>query len=278
MLRTRILSALIALPIVISLTQFPGHEISGHAIPEWCFWILAGTASAICSWEFAGMAYQRPEEQRQRLLSFLGHCAALLAMLMTQDPIGVLAAGMLVAFIGHVISPGPIEDVAHHISFAVLGLLWVPTLFFFLTKVHALLPHGREWVYCAYITAWAGDTGGYFAGRAFGRHKLAEAISPKKTVEGSIGGVITTTAGLFIARATFFPTLRPIDCILIGVCGGYLGQVGDLSESLVKRSVNVKDSGGIMPGHGGLLDRVDALLFIAPFMFYYALHISMAGR
>ena len=113
----------------------------------------------------------------------------------------------------------------------------------------------------------------YFAGRAFGKHKLYEKVSPKKTWEGFAGGAIGAVASLFITRALFpdaFGHFTTLDLLFIGVPAAALAPAGDLAESLLKRNYGVKDSGNTIPGHGGVLDRVDALFFVAPWVLLYA--------
>lgn len=139
--------------------------------------------------------------------------------------------------------------------------------------------------------AWGGDTAAYFAGRAFGRHKLAPIVSPKKTVEGAVGGVLgsilaglvaTLVYGTFSGRYTTLTidvTLRHyLVLLLMGAVASVLGILGDLFASAVKRQVGIKDYGTIFPGHGGILDRFDSVMFIAPFVsivvryFFYYIH------
>jgi phosphatidate cytidylyltransferase len=117
------------------------------------------------------------------------------------------------------------------------------------------------------VITWAGDTAAYFAGRAFGRHPLAPHLSPKKTWEGSIAGLVASIAvGVAFRRWLHAPTE-----ILVGmaIVGNIAGQVGDLLESAYKRSAGVKDSGSMLPGHGGVLDRIDALILAFPVVWYY---------
>jgi phosphatidate cytidylyltransferase len=127
---------------------------------------------------------------------------------------------------------------------------------------------------------WLGDTGAYLGGRAFGKHKLHERISPKKTWEGSIAGLLASVASALVMMEIYQrfelwegPPLRATDCVALGIFGGMLGQVGDLAESLLKRAVGVKDSGTMFPGHGGMLDRIDALLFALPGVYFYAKYV-----
>lgn len=159
---------------------------------------------------------------------------------------------------------GPLR-VAHILS----GFTYVAFGMGALAAIRLLLPSGLTWLIAALVITWANDTLAYFAGRLFGRHKLAPAVSPNKTWEGFFGGMVGSIGGLFIMRLVF-PEFRAIDCVLLGVLGGCFGPMGDLCESMLKRAYGVKDSGRLIPGHGGLLDRIDALLFNAPVTFVYA--------
>jgi phosphatidate cytidylyltransferase len=122
---------------------------------------------------------------------------------------------------------------------------------------------GMAWVLAVVLSTWAGDSAAYLVGRAFGRHKLAPAVSPGKTIEGALGGLL---AAVIVSAAVFrmsgaLPTWAGA---IVGAVLGVFGQLGDLSESFLKRQASVKDSGTLIPGHGGMLDRVDALLFAFP--------------
>jgi phosphatidate cytidylyltransferase len=121
------------------------------------------------------------------------------------------------------------------------------------------------------MLAWFGDTGGYFAGRFLGKHKLYPAVSPKKTVEGSLGGLAGSVVGALWASFGYLPSLPVAHAVPLAIVAGALGQAGDLGESLIKRSTGVKDSGQIVPGHGGILDRVDALIVTSSVVFLYTL-------
>lgn len=124
------------------------------------------------------------------------------------------------------------------------------------------------WVLLTMVLAWGSDTAAYFVGRKFGKSKLAPRISPKKTLEGSAGGLAAAVVGAVI-MSFFLPGMRVVDAIALGILGGAAGQAGDLFISVLKRSSGVKDSGGILPGHGGILDRVDALALTAPATWAY---------
>jgi phosphatidate cytidylyltransferase len=155
-----------------------------------------------------------------------------------------------------------------------LSLIFGPAVVSLLLS-HAILlrslPRGSAWIFFLLLLVWVGDTGAYVFGRAFGRHALYPEVSPKKTIEGSLGGLTCSLgAGLF-ANAAFLRLLTIQECVVLSLSVGILGQLGDLFESLVKRSVGQKDSGRLLPGHGGLLDRIDSLLFAAPCAYYYTL-------
>jgi phosphatidate cytidylyltransferase len=132
---------------------------------------------------------------------------------------------------------------------------------------------GGAWVFVTLTCTWFADTGAYFAGRFIGPvwpKKLYEAMSPKKTVIGGIGGLAGSLLALAVAKLWYLPSLSWLDCVLVAVPANVLGQAGDLCESMLKRSVGVKDSGTLLPGHGGMLDRIDALIFAVPWVYAYS--------
>jgi phosphatidate cytidylyltransferase len=114
------------------------------------------------------------------------------------------------------------------------------------------------------------DTGAYYTGRLLGRHKLAPRVSPGKTIEGVVGGLIAAIAAGPLSRLAFFHEIPMVHALVLGALVGVLGPVGDLAESMLKRGADVKDSGTLLPGHGGMLDRVDSILFCAPLLYYYS--------
>ncbi len=130
---------------------------------------------------------------------------------------------------------------------------------------------GPAFVVLSLMLSWLSDTGAYFAGRFLGKRKLYEAVSPKKTVEGALGGLVGAIVGALLAHFFYLKSLPLVDALVLAIVGGGLGPAGDHGESLMKRSVGVKDSGGIVPGHGGILDRVDALLVTSTLTYLYVL-------
>lgn len=140
---------------------------------------------------------------------------------------------------------------------------------------------GLYYLFLIFICAWMTDTGAYFSGRFFGKHKLAPSISPKKTVEGSVGGIICAMLGCIVLGlvATYINEASPNYWLLalVGLIGSCLAQLGDLIASLIKRTCGVKDFGNIMPGHGGALDRFDSVIMVSPFIYYLCLFMMEGG-
>lgn len=155
-----------------------------------------------------------------------------------------------------------VDDIA--VNF--LGLIYVGW-----TMAHLIafdsLGNGRLLVLYLFVAIWSSDSGAYFVGRLLGKHKLCPRVSPKKTWEGSIGGVITTCVLLSLLN-WYFAMLPAIAVIAIAIVISVIGQIGDLIESLIKRYYGVKDSGNLIPGHGGILDRFDSIMLAAPVMYY----------
>jgi phosphatidate cytidylyltransferase len=163
-----------------------------------------------------------------------------------------------------------LTTVTCHFGLVLFGFLYLPLLLAHLVLLRSL-PHGTEWVFLVLLVVMAGDSCAYFLGVSFGRKRLYPAISPNKSVEGAFGGLAGSVAGALIAKLWFLPQLTGFDVVLLGLVLGAGGQLGDLVVSMLKRSFGVKDSGTMIPGHGGLRDRLDSLLFVFPPGWYYAL-------
>lgn len=157
-------------------------------------------------------------------------------------------------------------------AWTIAGILYVGWLLSYLVALRGL-DAGRNWVFFALFITWASDTTAFFIGRRFGRHKLAPNISPGKTWEGTIGGIV----GAIIMSILFFtptPFHLPVvywQAIGLSILVSIFGQLGDLVESLIKRNMGVKDSGKLMPGHGGILDRLDSIIFASIVVYYYVI-------
>ncbi len=258
-MKKRIATAIVAIPIVL------GAMLCSHPLP---FLILAVAAFAVGTWEFLGLS----GTQDRGLTAALTLLFALLAaawLAFRQGPVDywillmvqVLGVASLLASAKKGLQSSRSSFVKMSELFAWLGA----------PLIALVLLHGGTWnvigwithapILIVFLTLWAGDTAGIFVGMAVGRHKMAPTISPKKTVEGAMGNFI---AGVAIATLVGYwlglPLWKGVAC---GVAVGVFGQLGDLFESYLKRQADVKDSGGILPGHGGVLDRIDSLLFSA---------------
>ena len=184
-----------------------------------------------------------------------------------------LAGITIAAFLFYLFRYGDMQTVAGRVASMIVGTLYVGLLLTFVALLKKRGSDGAAWVFIALTCTWFSDTGAYFAGRFIGPAwpvKLYAAVSPKKTLIGGIGGLVASFGALVIAKLWYLPSLTWIDCVAVAIPANLLGQTGDLCESMLKRSVGVKDSGALLPGHGGMLDRVDALLFIAPYVYIYA--------
>jgi phosphatidate cytidylyltransferase len=152
------------------------------------------------------------------------------------------------------------------------GVVYVGVLCGFLIGLKRLEPPelGSRFLTFFFIVIMAGDVAAYFVGRAFGRHKLAPLVSPGKTIEGAVGNVVGSLAAAVAVHYGLFPALPLAHALVLAVVMNIIGQLGDLYESLLKRGAGTKDAAAVLPGHGGLLDRLDSLLFNAPVLYYYA--------
>jgi phosphatidate cytidylyltransferase len=179
--------------------------------------------------------------------------------------IGLPLASILLALV----RLGDVRTAAARMAATTFGPLWVSLLTFVALLREDQGSDGPGYTLMAIMFAWLADTGGYFAGRFFGRRKLYEAVSPKKTVEGLMGAIMGAIMGALMAHFWYLPSIPLSHALTLAVVAGGLGQLGDLGESLLKRSTGVKDSGEIVPGHGGMLDRLDALFVTSALVYLY---------
>ncbi len=243
--------------------------------PWWLFALLILAALYLCVAEFQAMA--RPQaDSLDRLILFTAILAASVWPFLNRlwpiyDQGFSLLLGSLLLALARLARATPIQESMKQLSADALGLLYLG-----LTTPYIFLLRGEEqqggWlVLMVMLITFLQDTGAYFAGRSLGRHPLAPKISPKKTIEGALGGILLGSAAAFFAWR-FFPGLEklsPIAVLGLGLLGTVMGILGDLTESLMKRAYKIKDSGTLLPGHGGLLDRVDGLLFAGPSLYLY---------
>jgi len=167
---------------------------------------------------------------------------------------------------------GPPEEIPRRVS--VVALSWLYCGLLLGVAVGLRRQHGFAWVFLAYAVTWGNDTFAYFAGHLLGRHKLMERISPKKTWEGFAGGILGSLVGAALCWWVLMREATPLSTALwVGAGASVVGPAGDLVESMIKRAAGVKDASHLIPGHGGLLDRVDSLLFVAPWVYLVATYL-----
>jgi phosphatidate cytidylyltransferase len=254
---TRVLSGLVLIVVVVGAVWF---------LPPIATLVLAVVAALLAFVEYADIARQLGAHVPRAIVGagVLAACVAVGAGVFGVDVVvmsAVIAIGALAVASGQ---PGP--AVLRDASASLLPVVYIGLPLGALAAVRAAA--GREAVLLLALTIIISDSAQFYTGRALGRHKLAPAISPKKTLEGAIGGMVFGTAALAIGSRWVFPEANIFLVTLVGAAIAALGIVGDLFESLLKRSAGVKDSSSIIPGHGGVLDRIDSWLFAAPV--YYA--------
>jgi len=179
----------------------------------------------------------------------------------------LLAACLILIMVARLFSRQPVDSAIEDVAFTFLGVFYVAILFSFQIVIR-LGVDGKQWLVFLYLVIWASDIGAYAVGIPFGKHRLYVKISPKKSIEGLVGALIASAGMALICRAWFMPPIGLGEAVGIALLLAVVGTIGDLVESLFKRAVGVKDSGGIIPGHGGILDRMDSMLFAAPALYY----------
>jgi phosphatidate cytidylyltransferase len=253
----RLIAAVVALAIVIPTILYGGTM---------GFFGLGLVIVAIGSGELWNMFSQNnafPSSFRWLLtLVYVGVFAALFFYQTALLPI--LLAALFVLFMSGLFWVPDNDLGMKWIAYATFGLMYLPFLLSTFVQVRAVEETGLQWLFLTLLLTWSADSGAYFAGRFFGKNKLFERVSPKKTIEGVLGGVLLSAIVAYFFCASWLPMVAIGSSIFIGVVWALLSVVGDLVESLMKRAFGVKDSGNIMPGHGGVIDRLDSLLFTFP--------------
>ncbi|HEX9079438.1 MAG TPA: phosphatidate cytidylyltransferase [Desulfuromonadaceae bacterium] len=244
--------------------------LKGGALP---FAILLALFAFIAMLEFYRMAL--PDRRLEQWPAAV--CSAALIFLPLCDGgasaiVGLIAALFLAFSLLFLFRIRSIADAAREVAYAMLAFLYIPFLLMHLVMLRRS-DHGVQWLLVIMLIVMTNDSAAYYTGRAFGKHRLYPLVSPKKSIEGAFGGLAGSIVGTLLARFTFFPQLTLTDALVTAIFIGILGQTGDLFESLLKRSFGVKDSGTIIPGHGGVLDRLDSIIFAAPATYYYAVYV-----
>lgn len=264
---SRIMVAIISIPVLIGIIL--KGDIS--------LWVLMTGIIVMSTYEFYRMLENKGIKTYKKFavaVSFLiptsYYFKDSLSFIMEKGPYFFIALIVILLIIFQIFW-GKIEEASMRLSYTIFGLLYVPFLF---SHVFALknIKMGNYWILSAFLLVWASDSAAYFIGINFGKHKMSPKISPKKSIEGGLAGIAAPIASMFIIRyALYFKGtgISILHIIFIGILVGIVGQIGDLAESLFKREYGIKDSGNLLFGHGGFLDRFDSLIFIIPTLYYY---------
>lgn len=268
-MKQRILVAVVGIPLLLAVLCWA---------PDWATALLLAALSVIAAHELLTAVCGAEKAKRWTALPAVTGALVIAAVYFSGEhyadsPAGtvlrwLIAAAVLALLLASVLSygrPGALvlQDVC---VMAVAGLV-IPWAFSCMLQLR-MLPHGAGMVLMPLVAAFCSDSAALFTGMACGRHKMAPLVSPHKTVEGALGGIAGGVVGMVIFRIVFyFCTLVPLHigwCVVIGLAGALMGELGDLSFSVIKRQVGIKDYGRLLPGHGGVLDRFDSVLFAAP--------------
>jgi len=286
---TRVLTALVLMPAVIALVLFTptwavaiataivtilalreyfalGDAIGHRAYRLWT--IFCSLLLLVRQWRDMSLRAQLNDVMSQSI-----HSIKLVPLPFVDSPsLSLLFAFVLGIAVLTLFTRRPLVESLPSAGISASAFLLVAFPLSFAVRMHGLPTYGPRLLLFALAITWAADTFAYFAGRAFGKHPLAPHISPKKTWEGSLGGMIGSLA---VAYAFHFWLAIPLPHLFaMAVIGNIAGQMGDLLESAYKRSAGVKDSGGLLPGHGGVLDRIDALILAIPVIWYYLVLVN----
>ena len=263
MLRARIATAAVAIPALLALIVW-GRP--------WQFAAVVVTIAAVGISEYAAMAF--PQQRGERVLTTVLGLAVIAGAAWQPDGrvlLGALTLTVSAGLVWILLARADFEQGLRDLGLALVGILYTCVLTPHFIWLHDVDSNGWRWVIFVLVIGMAGDTGGYTAGHALGRHKLAPRISPGKTVEGALGIMAASFLGGAVSKLIFLRQVPWAEVMLLSGIMGVIGQLGDLSESIMKRTFGVKESGWLFPGHGGVLDRLDSLLFPVAFLYYYIL-------
>ena len=270
----RILTAVVGLPLLFAVIK---------VLPPAVFLVLVGAAVVLGCWEFFRLAESlghRPHKILGALLSVAVACTFFFdSRVETTD---ILCAAALLVPLASLVR-GRRGGGQLTAEFGAIACTYTAVMFIGLLMGYCLgllgdgREMGRDLTVLLFWIVWLSDAAAFAVGSLLGRHKLAPGISPGKTVEGALGAIAVAIAAALVAKGWFFTRLGLGDALALGVLLGGAGMLGDLAESMLKRAATVKDSGWLFPGHGGMLDRADSLMFAAPVLFYYHKYFMAQG-
>jgi len=259
-----------AIPLVVALLA----AILLDPTP-WSVVAIAAVVAVLATDEYLRMALPvRDEDRAVGLRTAAGVAAAAIVVAPSVWGLGMLvpalAGSTLLLSFAVLGRPAALEAAGRQFGVVLSGLVYIPVLLAHLPLIK--IGGQPNWLLVTLCTAFFADTIAYIFGRLWGKRRLYAAVSPKKSVEGAAGGVVgSVLATVAVGSLWILPELPIASAVILGVLASVVGQCGDLVESMVKRTYGVKDSGTLLPGHGGMLDRIDALLFVSPVVYYFVL-------
>ncbi|MBR4356281.1 MAG: phosphatidate cytidylyltransferase [Elusimicrobiaceae bacterium] len=269
MLLPRILTAVIGLPVILAAIHFGGIVYIS----------FVGCVILLCLYEYSLVLTSGKKPIHTLSLLLFGLCMAIVAVLgrtalqnelpnnLYPFSISVVVFGVLLI---EILTP---KRSWERVCNTFTGIFMIPWALAHLISIRDIPGYGEYLTLFMMITIWVSDTGAYFSGRFFGRHKLNQEVSPKKTWEGAVGGTLLAIGAAILMQRLFLPTcFSLLTAVWLGLLVSVVGQVSDLAESVLKRSAGVKDSSHLLPGHGGFLDRFDSYLLLAPLFYYVVLY------
>jgi len=265
----RVLTALVLFPLVTWVVLWS---------PLWTVYAVTALVALLCFYEFSGIAAAYVSEPRPSASAFgpLGYGAGLLILVLPADGHALLTAtAVALIALSLALRAGDLRAGIVRVAFLLLGVIYVFGCWRFAPLLAA---QNRYWLLYALVLNWIGDIGAYYVGRAVGRHKLAPIVSPGKSWEGAAASLAASLVfGFFFLRSAI-PAVPPAAALALTAVANVAGQFGDLCESALKRGAGVKDSGTLLPGHGGWLDRVDSTLFTLPVDYWYVAFFSSSVK
>lgn len=264
----RWITGLVSVPLLVLLISKGGPFL---------FAIVITIASMLALWEYFHIVFYKKNKGELGLVPFLGFLTApfiIWAAYMNsyQTALILIILNLMISALISLQQSKRNSYVSEIVTKQLMGIIYVPLLISHLVLIRNGID-GIVWTYFLLFIVFFGDTGAFYIGSYFGRHKLSPIISPNKTIEGALGGIAANLSVGALFKYFFIPRLPWGLSLLFILIIGVVGQVGDLFESKLKRDSNIKDSGSLLPGHGGILDRIDALLFAAPVAYLFKEYI-----
>lgn len=264
MFQQRIITGLALVALFVAIFLFS---------PAWLVCVIATLVILLASWEFLEMTL--PEQSfGDRLLCLA--LASLIPAAALPGRVDCLMGSFFVSLfslgVRSLVSRKELKARFEELQLCLFGILYVSFALSHFVLIRNL-EDWKPWIFFILIATYVGDVAAFFIGTRWGRKKLSPLLSPKKTVEGSLGGLLATVLAGYACKLVFFPGMTSVQALWVAALLSVSGQLGDLLESLIKRSYGIKDSGRMLPGHGGILDRIDSILLAAPVGYYLALMI-----